>query len=79
MNDKPFIPLVNKELFMTVFGNPDNIEILEAFLEDLFDVPRGCLRGKVTIENADIPAKDKDYISITIKDRDILKNIQLNI
>lgn len=76
---KPFVPLYNKELFMATFGNPDNIEILEVFLEDLFDLRTGSLHGKVTIENTHIPAAKKDYLLVNAKVNGQVKKVMITI
>lgn len=44
-----FVPLSNPKMFSRIFGDEENIEILEAFLEDMLDYPRGYLRGRVRI------------------------------
>ena len=48
---KIFLPLYNDIIFTEIFNNPDNIEILENFLENYFNYELGSLRNKVVLKH----------------------------
>ena len=71
-----FMPLSYDRLFMSIFGNEDNIEILEAFLEDIFGYERGFLRNKVLLRNRNLPTVNKNNAQ---KQVDIVAQIDKNL
>ena len=46
-----FLPLYNDIIFTEIFNNPDNIRILENFLENYFNYKLGSLRNRVVLKH----------------------------
>ena len=59
MSNNIFIPLSYDKLFNSIFGNDNNIDILEVFLEDALELDRGALSNKVVLKNRSIPSVHK--------------------
>ena len=70
-----FIPLTYDKLFVSVFGNEEYIDILEILLEDVFDYPRGLLKGRVALKHRDLPTINKRHAK---KQVDIVAEVDKN-
>ena len=46
-----FLPLYNDIIFTEIFNNPDNIRILENFLESYFNYELGSLRNRIALKH----------------------------
>ena len=82
IKEEVFIPLTYDRLFVSIFGNEECIDILEVLLEDIFDYPRGYLKGKVALKHRDLPTINKNQakkqVDIVVEvDGDYI-NLELN-
>ena len=60
MSKIEFKPLTDDSLFKETFGREKNILFLERFLEIFFGLPKGSLRGKITVKMETTLEKTKD-------------------
>ena len=76
-----FVKLMNDKLFMTLFGNPENIYAIEYFLECYRNLKKGSLKGKLhltfekTLQRKNIKSKT-NRCDIVIVEKDVVTNIE---
>ncbi len=77
-----FIPLTYDKLFVSIFGNEEYVDILEVLLEDIFEYPRGYLKGKVALKHRDLPTFNKNHakkqVDIVVEVNGDYINLELN-
>ncbi len=76
-----FVKLMNDKLFMTFFGDPENIFAIEYFLECYRNLRKGSLKGKIhlafekTLQRKNIKSKT-NRCDIVIVEKDMVTNIE---
>lgn len=59
LQEGEIIPLTCDFMFTTILNKEENIILLERFISDYFDIPIEKVRGKVKLQNREIPIENK--------------------
>ena len=59
LKEGEIIPLTCDFMFTTILNKEENVILLERFISDYFDIPIEQVRGKVTLQNRELPLQNK--------------------